>query len=65
MVIQIPPDLAHLVEEGKNLRIAIEFSLEKPQGGVHFVVPNCPGTLVEVNKFKIIKETYMKGLIIL
>jgi transcription initiation factor TFIID subunit 2 len=51
LLIQIPPDAAHLVEEGKNLRIGIEFSLEQPQGGVHFVVPNCPGTLAEVNIF--------------
>lgn len=49
LVIQIPPDAAHLVEEGQNLRIGIEFSLEMPAGGVHFVVPNCPGTLAEVN----------------
>lgn len=51
LLIQIPPDAAHLVEEGKNLRIGIEFSLEQPQGGVHFVVPNCPGTLAEVRYF--------------
>ncbi|KAJ8680194.1 hypothetical protein QAD02_015981 [Eretmocerus hayati] len=47
LVIQIPPDAAHLVAEGKNLRIGIEFSLENPEGGIHFVVPNCPGTLAE------------------
>lgn len=49
LVVQIPPDAAHLVAEGKGLRISIEFSLEQPQGGVHFVVPNCEGTLAEVN----------------
>ncbi|XP_058805308.1 transcription initiation factor TFIID subunit 2 [Phymastichus coffea] len=47
LVIQITPDVAHLVEEGKPIRIGIEFSLEQPQGGVHFVLPNCPGTLAE------------------
>lgn len=51
LVVTIPPDAAHLVEEGKSLRIGIEFSLENPQGGIHFVVPNCPGTLAEVKKF--------------
>ncbi|KAL6435232.1 hypothetical protein ACFW04_005360 [Cataglyphis niger] len=47
LVVQIPPDAAHLVAEGRGLRISIEFSLEQPQGGVHFVVPNCEGTLAE------------------
>ncbi|KAG6795699.1 Transcription initiation factor TFIID subunit [Apis mellifera caucasica] len=47
LVVQIPPDAAHLVAEGRSLRISIEFSLEQPQGGVHFVVPNCEGTLAE------------------
>ncbi|KAI4499551.1 hypothetical protein M0802_005447 [Mischocyttarus mexicanus] len=47
LVVQIPPDAAHLVGEGRPLRIGIEFSLEQPQGGVHFVVPNCEGTLAE------------------
>lgn len=49
LVVQIPPDVAHLVAESRGLRIGIEFSLEQPQGGVHFVVPNCEGTLAEVN----------------
>lgn len=48
LVIQIPPDAAHLIAEGWGLRISIEFSLEQPQGGVHFVVPNCEGSLAEV-----------------
>ncbi|KAK0171350.1 hypothetical protein PV328_009091 [Microctonus aethiopoides] len=47
LVIQIPPDAAHHVAEGRNLRIGIEFSLEQPEGGVHFVLPNCEGTLAE------------------
>ena len=47
LVVQIPSDAAHLVAEGRSLRISIEFSLEQPQGGVHFVVPNCEGTLAE------------------
>ena len=49
LVITIPPDAAHLVAEGEGLRIGIEFSLEQPQGGVHFVLPDCEGTLAEVN----------------
>ncbi|KAJ4440026.1 Transcription initiation factor TFIID subunit 2, partial [Periplaneta americana] len=47
LVISIPPEASHLVGEGRALRIGIEFSLEQPQGGVHFVIPNCEGTLAE------------------
>ncbi|XP_012265791.1 transcription initiation factor TFIID subunit 2 isoform X2 [Athalia rosae] len=47
LVVQVPPDAAHLVAEGRALRIGIEFSLEQPQGGVHFVLPDCEGTLAE------------------
>ena len=38
LVVQVPPHAAHLVAEGRPLRIGIEFSLEKPQGGVHFAL---------------------------
>ena len=31
-----------LVAEGKLVRVGVEFSLEDPQGGVHFVVPEGP-----------------------
>ena len=48
LVISIPPEASHLVGEGRALRIGIEFSLEQPQGGVHFVIPDCEGTLAEV-----------------
>ncbi|CAD6216069.1 GSCOCG00011268001-RA-CDS [Cotesia congregata] len=47
LVIQVPPEAAHLIAEGRNLRIGIEFSLEQPEGGVHFVLPDCEGTLAE------------------
>lgn len=46
--IQVPDEAAHLVGEGRGLRIGIEFSLESPQGGMHFVVPEGEGSLVEV-----------------
>jgi transcription initiation factor TFIID subunit 2 len=46
--ITVPPEAAHLVGEGRGLRIGIEFSLENPQGGIHFVVPEGEGTLTEV-----------------
>lgn len=44
----MPDEAAHLVGEGRGLRIGIEFSLESPQGGMHFVVPEGEGSLVEV-----------------
>ncbi|XP_013789329.2 transcription initiation factor TFIID subunit 2-like [Limulus polyphemus] len=45
--IRIPSEASHLVNEGKVLRVNVEFSIERPQGGVHFVVPNTEGTLAE------------------
>ncbi|XP_067013693.2 transcription initiation factor TFIID subunit 2 [Anabrus simplex] len=47
LVISIPPEASQFVGEGRGLRISIEFSLEQPQGGVHFVIPDCEGTLAE------------------
>jgi len=38
IIIQIPTQLASYVSEAKTLRIAIEFGVEEPLGGVHFVV---------------------------
>lgn len=48
LIISIPPDANHLIGEGRGLRIGIEFSIEQPQGGLHFVIPECEGSLVEV-----------------
>jgi transcription initiation factor TFIID subunit 2 len=47
LVVTIPPEAAHLVAEGTALRVGIEFSLEQPQGGIHFVVPPKEGTYAE------------------
>ncbi|XP_025837308.1 transcription initiation factor TFIID subunit 2 isoform X2 [Agrilus planipennis] len=47
LVIIVPPEAAHLVAEGTALRVGIEFSLEQPQGGIHFVVPPTEGTYAE------------------
>ena len=52
LIVSIPPDASHLVGEGRGMRVAIEFSIEQPQGGLHFVIPECEGTLVEVNSFE-------------
>jgi len=48
LIIRIPPEAQHLMTEGRSLRIGIEFSLEQPAGGLHFVVPAGEGTLAEV-----------------
>lgn len=47
LIILIPDHLHEYVHEGKTLKLRIDFSLEKPQGGVHFVIPNAEGTLAE------------------
>ena len=48
VVIRIPPEAQHLMTDGRSLRIGIEFSLEQPAGGLHFVVPPGEGSLAEV-----------------
>lgn len=37
LVLIIPPEANELIAEGKELRIGVEFSLENPDGGLHFV----------------------------
>ncbi|XP_037931409.1 transcription initiation factor TFIID subunit 2 [Teleopsis dalmanni] len=39
VVIIVPPAAYHMIQEGRGLRIAIEFSIENPTGGIHFVNP--------------------------
>lgn len=39
LVVTVPPEATHLIAEGTALRVGVEFSLEQPQGGIHFVVP--------------------------
>jgi len=48
IIIKIPNEATHLMTEGRPLRIGIEFSLEQPAGGLHFVVPPGEGSLAEV-----------------
>lgn len=40
IVITIPSEAIHLIGEGRGLRVGIEFSLENPSGGLHFVIPD-------------------------
>lgn len=48
LVISIPAEATNLIQEGRSVRIGVEFSLEQPQGGIHFVIPDCEGSLAEV-----------------
>ncbi|GLH06390.1 Transcription initiation factor TFIID subunit 2 [Gryllus bimaculatus] len=47
LIITIPSEASQLIGEGRGLRVGLEFSLEQPQGGIHFVIPDCEGTLAE------------------
>lgn len=48
IIILIPAEANHLVGEGRGLRVSIEFSLEEPQGGIHFVVPEDTTQMIEL-----------------
>ncbi|KAH8242480.1 hypothetical protein KR032_007720, partial [Drosophila birchii] len=39
LFITVPPEGYSMIQEGQGLRIRIEFSLENPKNGVHFVIP--------------------------
>lgn len=38
LVLVLPPEAAPLISEGTPLRIGLEFSLESPEAGLHFVI---------------------------
>ncbi|XP_017100570.2 transcription initiation factor TFIID subunit 2 [Drosophila bipectinata] len=39
LLIIVPPEGYSMIQEGQGLRVRIEFSLETPKSGVHFVIP--------------------------
>ncbi|EDW93975.2 transcription initiation factor TFIID subunit 2 [Drosophila yakuba] len=39
LLIEVPPEGFSMIQEGQGLRIRIEFSLENPKYGIHFVIP--------------------------
>lgn len=47
LIVRLPQEASHVLVEGRPFRLTIEYSLEKPQGGLHFVVPKDP-TGIEV-----------------
>ncbi|TDG50376.1 hypothetical protein AWZ03_003281 [Drosophila navojoa] len=42
LLIVVPQEGYPLIQEGRGLRIRIEFSAENPKGGMHFVIPPLP-----------------------
>ncbi|KAF7246909.1 Transcription initiation factor TFIID subunit 2 [Varanus komodoensis] len=47
LCIKVPSELRKHVDELKVLKVHINFSLDQPKGGLHFVVPNVEGSLAE------------------
>ncbi|KAL4236698.1 Transcription initiation factor TFIID subunit 2 [Mactra antiquata] len=47
VTIRLPQECFPLVADLQPIRINIEFSLEQPEGGLHFVLPPIDGTLAE------------------
>ncbi|XP_041483978.1 transcription initiation factor TFIID subunit 2-like [Lytechinus variegatus] len=47
LIVKIPKAAMHLVNDYKTMRVSIEFSLENPSGGIHFVVPDEEDTTAE------------------
>lgn len=49
LVISLPMEVSmSSISDGTNIKISVEYSLEQPSGGVHFVIPEGDGSLVEV-----------------
>ena len=49
LLITISPELAaeHIILD-KFFNITVEYSIEEPVGGLHFVIPECEGSYAEV-----------------
>ena len=45
--IKIPADAQSHIAVGKPLTVSVEFSLEDPQGGIHFVVPEGAANVIK------------------
>ena len=50
--IKIPSSYLLSLSPGQSLSLQIEFSLEDPRGGIHFVLPDGEGALDEVRAFE-------------
>lgn len=49
LIITVPPEAYQMVNEGRALIIGIEYALENPTGGVHFVIPPPPPVANDTN----------------
>lgn len=49
LVISLPNEVSNSITDGTSIKISVEYSLEQPSGGVHFVIPEGDGSLVEVS----------------
>ncbi|XP_021967944.1 transcription initiation factor TFIID subunit 2 [Folsomia candida] len=51
LIVRLPQEASHVLVEGRPFRLTIEYSLEKPQGGLHFVVPKDPTGIEKPHMF--------------
>ncbi|XP_065176434.1 transcription initiation factor TFIID subunit 2-like isoform X2 [Sycon ciliatum] len=47
LVLRLPPDVQSHIQERKPLQVTVEFSLEKPKSGLHFVIPPGDGSFTK------------------
>ncbi|PVD22834.1 hypothetical protein C0Q70_16090 [Pomacea canaliculata] len=47
LTIDLPVETGPLINELRPFRMVIEFSLEQPKGGIHFVIPDLEGSMAE------------------
>ncbi|KAK6179586.1 hypothetical protein SNE40_011910 [Patella caerulea] len=48
VTIKLPPETHPLIAELRPFRLCIEYSLEDPKGGIHFVVPEMSGDMADI-----------------
>nr|XP_002126792.1 transcription initiation factor TFIID subunit 2-like [Ciona intestinalis] len=47
ITIRVPQEVSKTIKEQKPLCVSMDFTLENPKGGIHFVVPDAEGSLKE------------------
>lgn len=47
LTVMLPPAILSAVSDLKTFRVFVEFSMEKPKGGIKFVVPDVDGTMLD------------------
>lgn len=51
LIITLPQHITGSLIPDKSFDVSVEYSIEEPSGGLHFVIPECEGTLAEVKIF--------------